>query len=131
LAGLRKTIQAICLFTLCLVTSGLQWDLLQVVAWSRMLADNSQSMSFARAVEKTFNGDMCPLCRVVDHAKQQQARNPAAAVRTDSKLILFCHTVSVVVLPGPRATRTWPADAPAPGEIRRTPPVPPPRLAAA
>ncbi|HEY3755380.1 MAG TPA: hypothetical protein VGL42_04460 [Opitutaceae bacterium] len=123
---MRRAARISCLLLLCLLGTGLQWDILQVAAWSSMVAGHAESMSLTQAVAKTFDGEMCPLCQVVAKAKQQ-SHNQTPSVRSEAKLLLFFHTASVAVIPGPRVLREWPADAPAPDAIRWAPPVPPPR----
>ena len=49
---------------------GVHWNLLQSVAWIRMLVAYSQQADFREALAKTFGGDHpCQICKFVQDAK--------------------------------------------------------------
>lgn len=128
-AEVGKRVQISCMLALCILGCGAQWDLLQLFAWGRMFAEHAQSMSVTAAVRKTFDGEMCPLCRFVASAKQQQARTPAPAVKGDTKLQLFFHAPAVVVVEKPVCLGWREAGSAAWISADLAPPVPPPRQA--
>ena len=96
-----------CLLALCVVGSGAQWDLLQVFAWEKMVVGHMRTMSLSASVAKTFDGEMCPICRMVARAKAQEQPHPAAPdVKADGKILLFFQAPPTVVLDQP-AVATW------------------------
>lgn len=51
---------------------GLQWAVLQGIAWTGMLISFSRDGSLVEAVAKTFDGEHpCPLCKAVDKGQKQ------------------------------------------------------------
>ncbi|MGV3772683.1 MAG: hypothetical protein ACO1QB_07260 [Verrucomicrobiales bacterium] len=61
------TIQKVLISTTLALSIGLQWPLLQSVAWVNMLITYSQQGDLQQAVEKTFNGkNPCKLCKLVE-----------------------------------------------------------------
>lgn len=59
----RAVVLALCL------SVGLQWVVLQGIAWTGMMIKFSQQDSLAEAVSKTFDGEHpCPLCNAVKKA---------------------------------------------------------------
>ncbi len=70
------------------ISLGLQWTLLQSVAWTVMLLDRGAEMGWERALETTFDGrHPCALCRVVrkgrDAEKQQTGTLVISLQKTD------------------------------------------------
>lgn len=61
-----------------LAASGLSWDLLQVVAWTRMSVDNAASRTAAEAVAKTMEDAPCALCKVARAGRQNAEKTPLA-----------------------------------------------------
>jgi len=107
---------------------GAQWDLLQTFGWGRMLANYSRTMPLGKAVEKTFNGQMCRICRMVANARNQDPSPPAAPeAKSAGKALLFFQAVPQVIVEAPRAVGELASDSPAITETRSAPPVPPPR----
>jgi hypothetical protein len=96
----RRRLQILlCLFA-WFVATGCQWDFAQVVAWGRMFAGYSQEMSLSAAAEKTFGGEMCPICKAVQKGRQAQERNaatPSAAGRSEIKSPIASMQYGVVV----------------------------------
>ena len=126
--AVRSRFRTCCLLALCVVGSGAQWDLLQVFAWEKMVVGHMRTMSLSASVAKTFDGEMCPICRMVARAKAQEQPHPAAPdVKADGKILLFFQAPPTVVLDQP-AVATWrPVDCLGCAELRWAPPVPPPR----
>jgi hypothetical protein len=59
------------LILVLLAGTGAHWGALQSVAWTRMLAENLRTSSFADAVVRTFDGQHpCSLCKVIANAKK-------------------------------------------------------------
>ncbi len=117
------------LFTWLLAT-GAQWDVLQVVAWGRMFANNAQTMEISEAAKKTFSGEMCGLCKAIKTAREQEQQQqlpiPEAA---KGKIVLICQFSHCGISAAPAAIATERApDARLPDERGDAPPVPPPRL---
>lgn len=120
------------MLSLCVAATGVQWDLVQVVAWGRMMAGHAERMPLSEAVSKTFDGEMCGLCRLVAKAgKSDQSRTtlPDDAVK-DRMLLLLGHPPRIV-LGVPAAPHGRPDDQSVPASDRAEPQVPPPRSAPA
>jgi hypothetical protein len=63
------------LIALLLAACGAHWGALQSVAWTRMLADNLRTVSFAEAVVRTFDGQHpCSICKVIASAKRSEKK---------------------------------------------------------
>ena len=113
---------------LCVIATGAQWDLLQVLAWGRMMTNHSRTMPLAKAVTKTFDGEMCDICRMVANAKkQEQSRSSVPEAKIESKILLFFQAVPQVIVEEPRSVAWFPSSSPAMTEERPAPPVPPPK----
>ena len=65
--------------------SGLSWDLLQVVAWVRMSAENARTMDVASAVTKTMKDAPCSLCCVVKAGRASTESSAPLAKRDQEK----------------------------------------------
>jgi len=130
---MRRQVSIVLVLTAWLLATGSQWDLAQTFAWGRMITTYSASMPFAVAVQKTFDGEMCPICRAVQQAKQEQegdnARSPDG--KWPGKILLFgAPGAMVFFLPASRCTGVMP-DGSAPLSAERSaPPSPPPRARA-
>jgi hypothetical protein len=56
---------------------GVQWPLLQSIAWLNMLVTFSAQEGVQQAVVKTFDGkNPCKLCKFVDEGKQADKKSP-------------------------------------------------------
>jgi hypothetical protein len=65
----RRTASRGIVLLLCLAL-GLQWALLQGIAWTEMFLDFASEGSVIEAVEKTFDGQhACPLCAKVKEGR--------------------------------------------------------------
>jgi len=128
---LRHRIQILVVLVAWFLATGCQWDIAQVVAWSNMFAGYSKDMTVTAAVQKTFSGEMCPICRAVQKGKQAQehdgAKTPEA--KTPGKLLDVCPLIATTRIAQPRVTALafFAAVAPMFGQARATPPLPPPR----
>jgi hypothetical protein len=59
-----------------LSATGTHWLALQSVAWSTMLAENLQTASWQRAVQRTFDGrHPCCLCKEIAKDKQSEKKS--------------------------------------------------------
>lgn len=77
---------------------GLQWAILQTVAWAAMLADNLHSRSLAQAVERTFDGKHpCSLCKAI--AKGKQSEKKGALQQSLKKMEFVCERRSFICRP--------------------------------
>ena len=116
------------MLVLCFMATGAQWDLIQVFAWGRMTVEHAHSMPLSQAVAKTFDGEMCGICRMVANAKkQEQSRSNFPELKMESKILLFFQAAPKIVFEAPRAAAWLPADASVITAGRSAPPVPPPR----
>jgi hypothetical protein len=61
-----------------LAASGLSWDLLQVVAWTKMSVDNATQLTAAAAVSKTLEDAPCPLCKAAQEGRKNSEQAPLA-----------------------------------------------------
>jgi len=59
-----------------LAASGLSWDLLQVVAWTKMSVENSAQRSVGAAVTKALADAPCALCKVAQDGRKQSEQQP-------------------------------------------------------
>jgi len=126
---LRHRVQISLVLLLCFLAAGAQWDLVQVFAWGRMMAGHAKTMPLSQAVTKTFDGEMCGICRMVAHArKQERSRSDCPEMKMEAKVLLFFQAVPRVVVAPPRSTAWRPSEAAAVTAGRSAPPVPPPRV---
>ena len=117
---------------LSFIATGAQWDLLQTFAWSRMMAKYSRAMPLSEALAKTFEGEMCDICRIVANAQKQERSRPGILeARIEGKILLFFQAVPKVIVDAPRPAGWFPGDLPVMTSARPAPPVPPPRPALA
>jgi hypothetical protein len=61
-----------------LAASGLSWDLLQVVAWTKMSVDNATQLSAGAAVSKALADAPCALCKVAQDGRKNSEEAPLA-----------------------------------------------------
>ena len=63
-----------------ILSLGLQWALLQTVAWTGMIISYSRDASFTEAVSKTFDGQHpCPLCKVIKQSRAAEKKQEKEA----------------------------------------------------
>jgi len=126
---LAKRIQLLLVLALGFVATGAQWDVLQAMAWGRMLANYSCAESVPQAVADTFSGATCSLCRAVEQAKQQEKNHAGLPVeKLSAKILLFCSTAQQIVVAAPAVDGLRPTEASMCSRERAMPPVPPPRI---
>lgn len=110
-----------------LLATGVQWDLLQVFGWARMVVNHSQTMSITAAVTKTLGGEMCGVCEIVSQAKRRPADAAPAGGPHDAKVVLLVPAAPAFVFSAPDPG-VWSAAPSAALSVPRTaPPLPPPR----
>lgn len=115
-------------FLAWLLATGVQWDVLQVVAWGNMFLDNMATRTMGAALEKTFDGEECELCVAVREAKQREESPGVPSTKQPQKITLIFSAKAVYIHP-PAVPKIWElVDAFCTGEARSAPPVPPPRL---
>jgi len=61
-----------------LAASGLSWDLLQVVAWTKMSVENAGQSSVGAAVTKALADAPCAMCKVAQDGRKQSEQQPLA-----------------------------------------------------
>ncbi|HND62530.1 MAG TPA: hypothetical protein PLB90_13695 [Opitutaceae bacterium] len=111
-----------------LLATGVQWDLVQTAGWSRMFFRYAESMSYVQAAKRTFDGEMCGVCKAVNQAKQQQD----AAMPQDgskAKLVMICPPSPRFVFSAPECAPWSLSDRNPLSADRPVPPTPPPRTA--
>jgi hypothetical protein len=83
---------------LCLAL-GLQWALLQGIAWTGMLISFAREGSVIEAVEKTFDGQhACELCKKVKEGSQDSNNSGSSTQEDDAAKGLHAVLVSPTVL---------------------------------
>ncbi|HEY0947342.1 MAG TPA: hypothetical protein VGD81_18805 [Opitutaceae bacterium] len=111
-----------------LLATGSHWDLVQTVAWGRMIGNYARDMSMVEAIRLTFtSGKLCRMCEAVQEAKQQQSDATVPGGKLDGKVLLVFQPAPHVVIDVPALERWVPADDTWSGRGRASPPVPPPR----
>ncbi|TDU71287.1 hypothetical protein EI77_02410 [Prosthecobacter fusiformis] len=81
------------------ISLGLQWAVLQGVAWTGMLISYARDGSLIEAVSKTFDGEHpCPLCKAVENGqKQDQEKSANTPIKKlDAVLVEVFHIVAPV-----------------------------------
>jgi hypothetical protein len=116
------------MLTAWLLATGVQWDVVQVLAWGRMFANYARVLPVRDAWELTFavNG-MCDACHAVQDAKQDEAGNPATSVSATAKEPLVFQSPDQIVIVAPTALPWIVVEARMVAHERAQPPTPPPR----
>jgi hypothetical protein len=115
-----------------LLATGSQWDLVQTYGWGRMIVTYSRTMPLTRAVKQTFSGEeMCGVCQLVHHAKQQDADNAKVpGTKAPAKIFLVgAPSALAFASPAPVSAGLVPAGSAPLSTDRTAPPLPPPRVA--
>lgn len=82
-----------------LTATGTHWLAFQSVAWTTMLAENLQTSSLQRALQRTFDGKHpCCLCKEIAKDKQTEKKSD---VQVESKKLDFSHNHSEFVFCAP------------------------------
>jgi len=128
----RKNLAIIALLFAWLCAHGAVWNVVQVVAWSRMFAGYAQSLPIATALRETFDPQKpCELCVVVQQARETDPTSkPADPLRSaPERLILACDVAVAATAVTTTPDQKWPFTVDAYAETRREPvPLPPPRV---
>ena len=114
------------------MATGSQWDLMQVVAWSKMFVENAEELTLTAAAKKTFSGEMCSICQVVQSGRKQQESSGDKIPQTkiSGKMLDLCPMAAAACVYAPQReqTGTMAAVFDVDGRGRMSPPVPPPRV---
>ena len=77
---------------------GGHWLVLQSVAWTRMLAENSAQDPLAVAVAKTFDGQHpCPMCLEIREGRQKEQQQNGAWAKEDKIKEFFWEPRALVI----------------------------------
>jgi hypothetical protein len=115
------------------VMAGGHWWALQLVAWARMITDDSRQYPLSTAIERTFSGkNPCALCLRIRQAQQQEEQQARKfpGVKPEKLPDLLCEAGRVAVPAAPAASAdlvTSLCDGYA--DFLESPPTPPPRAA--
>jgi hypothetical protein len=131
--GWRKKLQVSFLFVAWFAATGAHWDVLQVVAWGRMIAANySETMSVGSAVKQTFEpGSSCPLCKMVSKAKQQERKQEGplpSEAKAVPKMVLYLQENAVPPTPEVTLQSYALVATKVISNGRAQPPIPPPKV---
>jgi len=130
-----KRLQLIAFLLAGFLTTGAQWDAVQVVGWVRMTVQSvNAGASWEDALADTFSGELCEICEAVDEARQAQ-HSPANGSTTPKagKLLLSVYPatdeLSVFKVPvASDAVGRWSlSDLLGHSAERGAPPAPPPK----
>ncbi len=129
---MRRRLALLITLTAWLLATGSQWDLVQVFAWGRMLAINTQVLPLIEAAKLTFSPEgRCELCSAVATAKQQQENSAAVpGGKADAKILLAFEPAPSPVVAVPDFSPWSLSDPLVRAMNRAAPSVPPPRAAA-
>jgi len=123
----RRLLKPITVVLLCF-SLGLHWFGLQTVAWTTMLIERTQAVSFTVALKTTFDGQHpCKICQTVREGQAAENKSESQLKLQKLELVAPSEAVALVVAPEPEpAVFTpsvgWPARA-------DVPMLPPPRTA--
>ena len=113
-----------------LAASGLSWDLLQVVAWTKMTVENAAQRSVGAAVTKALADAPCAMCKVAQDGRKQSEQQPLAKDESAKVKSKADTSVDVLAVIGAQVFQGQAHPRP-PDEVGRTRsgevPVPPPR----
>ena len=127
---MRRKFSVICLLLAWLCANGAVWNVVQVVAWAKMIRDYSQVRPVAQALQLTFDGSApCKLCHLAQDGREAASKLPPSAALGggDEKILLIADCAPAPVLVAPEFS--WPSVAAATGLSRtESVPVPPPRV---
>lgn len=108
------------------LATGAPWDLAQTFGWGRMIVEYARTMPLDEAVKRTFGGEMCGVCEIVNDAKQSDDGTLPRLGSFDQKLLILVAPPALVV--NAPAVEPWPRrQTELPLIARAAPPVPPPR----
>lgn len=126
---MRKMTAVTFMLVAWLCANGATWDVVQVLAWTRMFAAYSVTLPPAEALQRTLDpGKPCALCKIVKKARAAQPREGAtkdSAKETD-RLVFVAESSAVLTFSSD--DRDWPGAVSLVGPARVDPVVvPPPR----
>jgi hypothetical protein len=79
-----------------LVSCGAHWLVLQSIAWTAMLVENSQRTTLVEAVKRTFDGTHpCGLCKQIAGGKQQEKKSDTPLFAGKIELIYEPHAIAL------------------------------------
>lgn len=122
----------------CLHLCGGHWGVLQVVAWTKMIADYSAQHGLVEGAARTFDGEHpCCMCKAIAEGKKQESgdpKNEKAPAAPQSLALKECVFEKSVTVPLPSArefvTTPFPALDLRGAALGHRPPLQPPRSAA-
>lgn len=113
-----------------LAASGLSWDLLQVVAWTKMSVENAGQRSVGAAVTKALADAPCAMCKVAQDGRKQSEQQPLAKDDSAKAKAKADTSVDVLTVIGAHdfqgRAHAWPSDEVGLSRVGEVP-VPPPR----
>ncbi|HVU34562.1 MAG TPA: hypothetical protein VHE61_14100 [Opitutaceae bacterium] len=110
------------------LATGAQWDLVQAFGWGKMFITDAETMSFGAAAKRTFDGEMCSICRAVNQAKRQENKSLPPEVKKGERLLFVIQPAGQFFVSVPESASWRPADFDVSGMLRASPPTPPPRV---
>ncbi len=121
----------------CLHLCGGHWGVLQVVAWSKMIADYSAQDGLIQGAAKTFDGEHpCRMCKAIAEGKKQESKeqgNEKAPLSPQSLALKECVFDRVIEVPLPASRDLVVLSSPDLDfrgvSVGHQPTVPPPRAA--
>jgi hypothetical protein len=125
----RRRIAIFSLFFAWLCANGAIWDVVQLVAWTKMFSSYAESLPVGEALRETFDASKpCDLCLAIAHAKESdQKQSPQQLEPGTQKLTLAFDSPAAIFLTKPSAD--WPAARWTMHDPRVEPvPLPPPRV---
>lgn len=112
------------------LATGSHWEVMQTIAWTKMIVEDARTMTLGAAVAETFSGENpCSMCKIVEGAKQQE-KNAGAALPDEgakAKIFLFCYDKPTKVVSINEASEWVAFSATALDAPLVAPPTPPPR----
>ncbi len=126
---MTNRVRNVLLILVLLAGTGAHWGALQSVAWTRMLAENLRSSSFADAVSRTFDDQHpCSLCKVIASAKRSEKRMEFPQPLTKLEFPL---TTQLLLLVAPTRFQLVSIGSEFVESLSQQPPTPPPRASCA
>ena len=112
------------------LATGSHWEVMQTIAWAKMIVNDARTMTLGAAVVETLSGENpCSMCKIVEGAKQQE--KSAGATLPDegakAKIFLFCYDKPAKVASINEASEWVATFATALAAPPLAPPTPPPR----
>ncbi|TLD69183.1 hypothetical protein FEM03_18970 [Phragmitibacter flavus] len=69
-----------------MITIGLHWSALQMVAWATMLPDYTAEQGLIEGIANTFNGTQpCPMCRQIAASQKSDPQSSAPTPNSNSR----------------------------------------------